>query len=506
MFSSIARRFSNKQQPKQKKDKGSGMKAFRRDMKALNDANSELLGLTGELQKELFKTKKNVDSVMNNGVDRTLYSMPMPENVDAMTDLIKLHKDGDKFPYVGIVGNEGEDPDSRRARLLAIKPGYGARHIPEIVVEACPLINTEGEFSMQDLMEYAKSNSAPVQPQSGPMPKLKNMNDYVITKKYLHVKSITAMYTPNMSSTSDYCGFHIVLDDTRMINREKCGQSNSIVSNQEGVMEMSCDYCVGVADLAAFSLKYQLEREIVHPGFQWGTLTFYFNITESDIPFQSTKKTALAVYRMPLTTLVDRETDADKSNIIFTPEDVKALREMFMKGDIVDVDQPQEARLKKSSYSKSTLRSAPKGEAMTTPAANGWEMMQGARKPKIDAMVASVSAPSEDGGEDPYADSKVEEVKLLAKKNWEEEQERMRREMEDSKRPLSQSSSLPRYESPPRNKGILKLTPEKTIGNLNLSNFIDESEDTNGESNGSKSTRFANNAGINPDLRDVHPF
>jgi len=202
---------------------------------------------------------------------------------------------------------------------------------------------------MKDLMEYAKSNASPVQPQQGPMPKLKTAKDYTITKSYVHVRSITALYTPNMSSTADYCGFHIVLNDKRMVNKSKCGQSNSIVSNQQGVMEMSCDYCVSVTDLAAFSLEYQLEREIVIPGHQWGTLTFYFNITESDIPFQTPKKNALAVYKMPITTLIDREVDPDKTDITFTPEDVNKLRELMMRGDIVDVDHPQAARLKKSS-------------------------------------------------------------------------------------------------------------------------------------------------------------
>jgi len=376
---------------------------------------------------QLFNYKPSVEGSGISGADRTLYSMPMPENVDAMTDLIKMHKAGDKFPYVGIVGDEGEDPDSRRARLLAIKPTYNSRHVPEIVVEACPLINTEGEFSMQDLMEFAKQNVSPVQPPSGPMPKLKTGQDFTITKKYIHIRSITALYTPNVSSTSDYCGFHILLNDTRLINKSKCGQSNSIVSNQEGVMEMSCDYCVSVPDLGSFVLEYQLEREIVKPSFQWGTLTFYFNITESDIPFQTTKKTALAVYRMPMTTLLDRETDADKSNIVFSPEDVNSLRKLFMEGDIVDVDQPQEARLKKSSYSKSTLRGAPKGEQLMQHTTDGWEMMKDARKPKMDALVASVSAPSEN---DDYTDDTFNENTLLAKSAWEKEQENLRKQFE----------------------------------------------------------------------------
>jgi len=372
----------------------------------------------------LFQPKIAGSMETSQDMDRTLYEMPMPENVDAMTDLIKLHKDGDKFPYVGIVGQDGESVDARRSRMLALKPSYGMRNIPEIEVSGCELIDAEGEFNMSSLMEHAKKSNTPVQPQGGIRPTTTSIKDYSITKKYVHIRSITGLYTPNMSSTADFCKLWFQLTDTRLVNSSKSGQSNAVVSNQEGVMEMSCDYCVNVKDLDHFFLCYTLEREIVKPNFQWGTISFYFNISESDIPYQSMKRDALAVYRMPLSTLAEREVSADKSDITFTPNDIIAMRKMYRAGDIVDVDEPQQARMKKSSYSKSTLRGAPKGEELdqSIAARPGWNHIKGGRKPMISADVASVD-PDDDSDD---GDFKMSSAQLVAKQAWEREQQELR--------------------------------------------------------------------------------
>ncbi|KAI1001244.1 hypothetical protein K3495_g6957 [Podosphaera aphanis] len=68
---------------------------------------------------------------------------------------------------------------------------------------------------------------------------------------------------------------------------------------------------------------------------------------------------------MPITTLIERETNADKSDKFFTPNDMSGFRSIYKHGDIVDVDvdvdAPSVARPKESSYSKSTSRGVSKG-------------------------------------------------------------------------------------------------------------------------------------------------
>lgn len=405
----------------------------------------------------LFQTKSSGATSSGQDMDRTLYEMPMPENVDAMTDLIKLHKDGDKFPYVGIVGNEGETLDARRSRMLSLKPSLGLRNIPEIEVVGCPLVDIEGEFSMSNLMAYANTLVDPSPSSTGIQPTTASKKNFSITKQYVHIKSVTGLYTPNMSSSADFCRLWFVLIDNRLINKNKSGQSNALVSNQEGVMEMSCDYCVSTSELDDFVLGYTLEREILRPGAQWGTISFYFNLSESDIPYQTSKKDALAVYRMPISTLVERETNADKSDISFTSRDMAMLRKMYMQGDIVDVDEPQKERLKKSSYSKSTLRGTQKGEEIMSSGADGWAFMKGARKPRLDAIEASVDEGDEDDDEEDVV------VNLETKKKWEEHQERLREMQKGEGKELVQGSSTSVQSDGSEEPEIMKKIRESSL-------------------------------------------
>lgn len=334
-------------------------------------------------------------STQTTNMDRTLYEIPQPAQVDAMSDLIKDHPAGEFFPYVGVVGSEGEHPDARRARMLALKPSYNKRDIPEVQVLGCPLISREGDFTMETLMSFAKVNSEPIPDRAFPMPRGAHQPVFTISKPYVHIRQVTILFTPNVSSTSNYCKLWMNLVDNRLIDTGKGSQSNVIVSNQEGILEMSCDYCISAKDLGSFTLSYTLERDIVHPSFQWGTASFYFSITESDLPYQSSKVDAMAVYRMPITTLIERKTNADKSDISFTPADIVKLRSLYANGDIVDVDEPQRARLKTSMYSKS-MRAQPRGEKIDVQNKPGWEFMQGATKHKLDAHLASVEPEEEE--------------------------------------------------------------------------------------------------------------
>jgi len=405
----------------------------------------------------------------SNGMDRTLYEIPQPEKVDAMSDLIKDHTPGEFFPYVGVVGNEGESSDARRARLLALKPSYNKRDIPEIKVLGCPLISREGDFTMKTLMSFAKTNNESLPKLTGPMPSGRHTQDYSISKPYIHIRQVTVLYTPNMSSTSNYCSFWMNLIDNRLIDSDKGSQTNVIVSNQEGILEMSCDYCVSTADLASFTLSYTLERDIVQPGFQWGTASFYFGITESDLPYQSSKVDAMAVYRMPITTLMARLTNADKSDISFTPADIVRLRELYSQGDIVDVDEPQKARLKTNTYSKSSIRSKPKGEAIDAGNKPGWEFMQGSVRQKVDAHVASV---------DPSDDSSVPlpEVDVAAmEKHRKETLEKYKKLQEESRKNMSPQHSKMRVEIENSLENVSETNPKQEAVDNDIDTFFGRS-------------------------------
>jgi hypothetical protein len=386
---SLIRRFSKKISGSSKKNKVATKHTHQADDQSLQLFDKPMPNSRTLTSANLFQQVQST-SAQSTAMDRTLYEIPQPQKVNAMSDLLKDHTDGDLFPYVGVVGSEGESSDARRARMLALKPSYNKRDIPEVKVLGCPLISREGNFTMESLMSYAKVNAEQIPHTSGPIPNGIHSPNYQIIKPYVHIRQVTILYTPNMSSTSNYCGFWMNLVDNRLIDSDKGSQTNVIVSNQEGIMEMSCDYCVSTTDLQSFTLSYTLERDVVHPGFQWGTASFYFSITESDLPYQSSKVDAMAVYRMPITTLMDRATNADKSDISFTPADIARLRDLYSRGDVVDVDQPKRNRPKVNTYSKSSIRTKPKGTPIDVGNKAGWEFMSGARKQMIDAFEASV--------------------------------------------------------------------------------------------------------------------
>jgi len=403
---------------------------------------------------DLFQSSQ-MTSTQATAMDRTLYEIPQPNKVDAMTDLIKDHQDGEFFPYVGVVGSEGESSDARRARMLALKPSYNKRDVPEIKILGCSLISREGAFSMDTLMEFAQTNVDPVPISKFPMPSGDHSPNYVMTKPFAHIRQITALFTPNVSSTANYCNLWMNLIDNRLIDSDKGSQSNVVVSNQESIMEMSCDYCIPRKDLSSFSLSYTLERDVVKPGHQWGTVSFYFSLTESDLPYQSSKVDAMAVYRMPITTLMNRETNADKSDISFTPADIVRLRQLFQQGDIVDVDQPQTARLKTNTYSKSSIRTGPKGKEIDVDGKAGWEFMKGSRVQKVDAGVASVDLSDDSSVPEPEEKDQrvIDKERKAVLEKWKKVQE-LEREVAEGKGKEVAMSDAPEEESPKNNKSI----------------------------------------------------
>lgn len=432
MLRRFSKRLSGKSFSKGDDQALTSKKSKNKEGKAPSPTNNVLTPQVRTMTTANLFSPSQTTAAQSTAMDRTLYEIPQPEKVDAMTDLIKDHTSGELFPYVGIVGTEGESSDARRARMLALKPSYNKRDIPEIKILGCPLISREGDFTMETLMSFATANSDPV-PVGVPLPRGNHSPNYTITKPYVHIRQVTILYSPNVSSTSNYCRFWMNLVDNRLIDSDKGSQTNVVVSNQEGILEMSCDYCVSIADLASFTLSYTLERDIVHPGFQWGTASFYFSMTESDLPYQSSKVDAMAVYRMPITTLMDRQTNADKSDISFTPADLVKLRQLYSQGDIVDVDQPQKERQKTNAYSKSSVRRATKGEAINVADRSGWEYTKGAVKPKVDAFEASVDPDDSDVPEHEFDQEEIDRQRKVTLDRYKKKQERARQEVMDNK-------------------------------------------------------------------------
>jgi hypothetical protein len=367
-------------------------------------------------------------TVKGNGGDpdmhRDLYSVPRPEEVENMADHLQNHKPGDNFPYLAVVGNEEESKDSRLARLRAYKTPYGKENKPEKRINGIILNELEGILKVEQLKDYVTTEGLSKTRQKENK-KFTPIASSSFKKPYVQITRITGEYVPLMSSTANYTDLHFTLEDGRLLEHQTIAQSANIPSNQNGVFELSCDYCINTSDLDQLSLKYFLARPIMREGRQWGAVSLSIRLSESDTPYITPKVDAMAIVRTPYTTLEERQKDPDHADVLFTSGHIRTFQEMYRAGEIVDVDEPKKERTKRSSYSKSTIRGAQKGEAGPSHLSSqeGWEHLQGMIKPRLAEGIASISADS--GNEED--DITVEPLK---REQYEAQQELMRLEQE----------------------------------------------------------------------------
>jgi hypothetical protein len=433
----------------------------------------------GESQVLNFKKSVKGDGIEPD-MTRDLFSVPKPEETENMSDHIGNHKTGDMFPYLAVVGNEEESKESRLSRLRAFKSPYGKENKPEMRINGVILDEQEGTILVQHLKDYVdqtKLNRVEARQNK----KFKTLETASFKKPYLLITRITGEYVPLMSSTSDYTDLHFTLEDGRLLDHQTIVQSGNLPTNQNGVFELSCDYCVNVKDLSQLSLKYFLARPIMKEGFQWGSISLTVRMSESDTPYLIPKVEAMAIVRTPFTTLEEHDKDPDHADVVFTSGQIEKFREMYKQGDIVDVDQAKQERTKLSSYSKSSLRGGIKGEQASSHLGeqNGWEHLKGMRKPLLPEGEASVSNGSDVDNEDDI------NVSQFTKDQYEAQQEELRKQF--------------------ANMG--KTTPKKVIKNTSAisSDEVDEFTDSD-HSTPVKKLRFQSDEGQAPNTRDVYNF
>lgn len=353
-------------------------------------------------------------------MSRDLFSVPMSDKVESMVDHLQAHTPGDIFPYVSVYGNEDESKDSRLSRLRAFKSPYGKENKPDVRLNGVVLMDTEGVIRVQDLKDYVNGESL-TRSQTKENKRFKPLKEESFKKPYIHIARITGEYVPLMSSTADYTDLHFTLEDGRLLEHTAIVQSNTLPTNQNGVFELSCDYCINVSDLSQLSLKYFLSRPVMKEGFQWGSVSLTIRMSEADTPYIAPKVEAMAVVRMPFSTLEDQKKNPDHADVVYTSKDIEKYREMYRSGDIADIDEPKQAKMKLSTYSKSSIRGQAK--AVSGPGhlgeQDGWEHLKNMRKPLLPEGEASVSA--ESTGEEDL------QVSMPSKLAYEKHQEELRR-------------------------------------------------------------------------------
>lgn len=360
------------------------------------------------------------DGTAANDIGRDLFSFPKPEKKETMKDYLNNHNSGDIFPYIAITGKEEETKDNRIARLRAFASPYNKESKPEMRVNGLVLDLLVGSLHIDDLKSHV-DNSLLSKAQTKQNKQFKEINTHVFKKPYVHIKKITGEFVPLLSGSADYTELYFSLQDGRLLEHQVVVQSNKIPTNNVGVIEMSCDYCIPTADIKQISIRYELARPIMKEGFQWGTVSLVISVDESDTPYLTPKVEAMAIVRAPYTSMETQQVDQDHKDVTYTAAQIKSFRELYINNDIADNDEPLKERKVQSSYPKSSIR----GQQKTVKAPEhlgslpGWSQMQDSRKPLITADLASVSAAS--GGDED--DSPIRNTTIS---EWEEEQKRMR--------------------------------------------------------------------------------
>jgi hypothetical protein len=433
----------------------------RKSSSSSHSRSSSFKGLTNSSSHEDKQVMNFQKSIKGDGAEpdmsRDLFSVPKPEEIETMTDHLARHKAGDMFPYLAVVGNEEETKESRLSRLRAFRSPYGKENKPEMRINGIILDEVEGTILVEHLRDHVNKDRL-TREQARENKKFKPLSETSFKKPYLLVSRITGEFVPLMSSTSDYTDLFFTLEDGRLLDHQTIVQSDKIPSNQNGVFELSCDYCINVKDLSQLSLKYFLARPVMKDGFQWGSVSLTIRMSESDTPFLIPKVEAMAIIRAPYTTLEEHDKDPDHADVVFTSGQIPEFREMYRSGDIVDVDQPKVERTKKSSYSKSSIRGAVKGEAGPSHLAEqlGWEHLKGMRKPLVAEGVASISAKSDD--------DEVDEITVtpMTRQRYEKEQEEMRKQFENQmKDPLRRDSGS--TEEIPESEALRSVSPSSNL-------------------------------------------
>jgi hypothetical protein len=351
-------------------------------------------------------------------IGRELFSFPKPEHKENMSDYINNHKQGDIFPYIAVTGKEEETKDNRISRLRAFTSPYNKSSKPDMRVNGVMLDMLIGSMHIDDLKNYVNEKDLS-RNQLKENKRFKNIGSHAFEKPYIQLKRITGEFVPLLSGTSDYTDLFFSLHDGRLLDNQVVVQSNKIPTNNVGIIELTCDYCIPTKDIKQLSLRYELARPIMKDNFQWGTISLSISVDESDTPYLTPKIEAMAVIKAPYTAMEEQSVDPDHKDVTYTANQIAKFRQMFTDGDIMDNDEPKKEKSKMSSYSKSTIRGLKKGTAGPEHLGNldGWGQLEGMKKPLIEEGLASVSADS--GDEDEVTNQKT-------LKEWEMEQENMR--------------------------------------------------------------------------------
>lgn len=353
--------------------------------------------------KEIVPSSKTSDPIavrqtMANA-EREIYQFETPTQELGLSDLIKKHKEGDRFQYVALTGSDPEGYEARLRRLVTLRPRMLKTMIPINKLPHIRLIEDSETFDLSSVL-----------PKRG--------------EDYIRIHSVSGYFSPLTSVMSTFSKVKISLMDSRYSPPNEV-QSIIINSNIDAKIELSMDFCIPRASCQLINLMITREQATISHGHQWGAIQLQLSVEESSFPSQSHMKNVVGILAPTVSALEEFTVSPNTLDISMTETNRKQIREMYQAGDIADEDEPIRVKKAATKYAKSTIRGLPKGNKVEGADISrpGFEHMKGFRKPQVAAD--EVSEEPEDYG----SDEELEEKRRKAQAAWEEEQEKLRKGM-----------------------------------------------------------------------------
>lgn len=323
------------------------------------------------LKKSTNNSKESAE-VMK-GAQRELYKYSKPQQELGMSDLIKTHREGERFMYAAITSRDEDDNMSLIRKLAQWQPKISKKEIPIASLPKLNLYNEVETFRFTSILPKPKEGSP---------------------KTYIHLSDVMIIYGSLISTDSAFSKVKVCIIDDRLL-LDKVAKQYVATTNVINKASMKLSYCFPRDEADAISLTLSCDTKFLEDDRQWGVAQVRITMVETDFPIQVSNTSVKAINAVPLGMLEEHETNPDAIDISMINNDLPDLRKFYMNGDIVDETSPIADKLEPTKYSKSTL-TGPKGKKILEHVPKGWEALSNARAKGIMPKDNSID-PSEDG-------------------------------------------------------------------------------------------------------------
>nr|BCX80291.1 putative movement protein [Watermelon crinkle leaf-associated virus 2] len=324
-------------------------------------------------KKDIIGSSKNEQVARDamNHAKRQLHKFDLPTSDQGFKDLLKSYEEGKRFQYVALVGSKGESYESRVRKVVTFNFRRSKIVDPEMELPLIKLVEDCKQFNLSEVVNMKKG------------------------KPYIRLASLIGIYTPLISSFSDFSRVCVDLTDIRKLT----DQSVQVVrfnSNVPEKFELSLDYCIPRESADKIILNIALEQAFLVRGEQWGTLQMMLIMEQSDAPYNENLREVIAVVGMPRSLLENYTTNPNVVDTTVTETQRKVVRDMYESGDICDETEPIKDDLEEIIYAKSSMGVKVKGPKTKKTFAEGWDHLNNSRVPLQDAYVNSADPESDD--------------------------------------------------------------------------------------------------------------